>query len=323
MFLIIAVVFVAVFAIVVLLTAATGVVTKQRQKLVLERLESVAMAGRRRPEEEGFSLLREEMLRSLPALDRWLLQLDWFPQVRKLLLQADLKWTMTGLLMKCLAAGAATDLLVYWRTLTLPFAMIIGGVAATGPLLYVLYKRSEKFAAFEAKLPEALDLMVRALRAGHGLMAAIEMVAKELPDPIGGEFRKCFEEQNFGLEFREAMLNLAERVPTHDIRLFVTAVLIQKESGGNLAEILEKVAYVMRERFRLRRQVRVHTAQGRLTGWILGTLPVVVGVALYIIDPAHMSKLWQHPLGLKLMYAATAMTLLGGLIIRKIIRIRI
>lgn len=316
-------VFVAVAAAVVLLTAATGGLAQRQQKQVLERLESITMAGRRRPEDEGLSLLREEMLSEVPLINRWLQRIDLFPNVRAVLAQSGMKWTLAGLLMKCAAAGAAAGAAIYLRTRIWPFALALGAVAALVPYLYVLFRRGRRFDAFEEKLPEALELMVRALRAGYGLMAAIEMAGREMPEPIGGELKKCFEEQNFGLDFRQAMLNLAARVPIHDLQLIITAVLIQKESGGNLAEILEKVAYVIRERFRIKRQIRVHTAQGRLTGIILSALPVAVGVGIYIMNPEHMAKLWQHPTGVKLIYAATGMTLLGGLVIHKIVQIRI
>jgi tight adherence protein B len=144
-------------------------------------------------------------------------------------------------------------------------------------------------------------------------------VADESAEPIGGEFRICFDEQNYGLELRAAMDNLVTRVPLQDLRIAVTAILIQKESGGNLAEVLDKTAYVIRERFRLRRQVRVHTAQGRLTGWILSFLPVVLGIALYLINPDTMSLLWKREIGIKLLYTAAGMTIAGALIIRKIV----
>jgi len=322
MFLIIALVFVAVFLTVALLAITAGG-AKQKRKELADRLESVTLASRRRPQEEGLNLLREEMLAEVPVIDRWIQRLDLFPKLRRIMVQAGMRWTPGGLLSRCLAVGFPVAVAVYWRTGVGLFSVVAGLVAATGPIWYVLFRRSQRFDAIEAKLPETLELMVRALRAGHGLLAAIELVAREMPDPVGSEFRKCFEEQNFGLEFREALLNLVERVPISDIRLIVTAVLIQKESGGNLAEILEKVAYVIRERFRLKRQVRVHTAQGRLTGWILASLPLLVGVGLYLIHPGHMSKLWTHPLGLKLMYTAAGMTVVGGLIIRKIVRIQI
>src|SRR5437867_2973473 len=186
-----------------------------------------------------------------------------------------------------------------------------------------MYKRSQRFDRFEEALPQALDLMVSALRAGHSFISALESVVREAPNPVSGEFRKCFDEQNFGLEMRESMLNLGARVPIHDVHIIITAILIQKESGGNLAEILEKVAYIIRERFRLKRQVSVHTAQGRLTGWILTLLPLILGAGLYLVNPDHMSILWKNPTGLKLIYTASVMTLLGGLIIRKIVNIRI
>jgi tight adherence protein B len=161
--------------------------------------------------------------------------------------------------------------------------------------------------------------MVSALRAGHSFNSALGLAANESPNPIGKEFRICFDEQNYGLELKTAMTNLAVRVPLQDLKIVITAILIQKESGGNLAEVFDKAAYVIRERFRLKRQVRVHTAQGRLTGWILSFLPVVLGIALYLINPESMSLLWTRPLGVKLLYLSGGMTIVGGLIIRKIV----
>ena len=186
-----------------------------------------------------------------------------------------------------------------------------------------LYKRKQRFSKFEQELPEALDLMVSALRAGHSLVSALGLVAHESPDPIGAEFRICFEEQNYGLELRTAMSNLLTRVPLQDLRIVVTAILIQKESGGNLAEVLDKTAYVIRERYRLKRQVLVHTAQGRLTGWILSFLPIVLGIGLYLINPDTMSLLWRRPIGIKLLYTAAGMTVTGALIIRKIVNMEV
>jgi tight adherence protein B len=144
-------------------------------------------------------------------------------------------------------------------------------------------------------------------------------VAKESPEPIGGEFSICYEEQNYGLELRTAMGNMVERVPIPDLKIVVTAILIQKESGGNLAEVLDKTGYLIRERFSLKQQVRVHTAQGRLTGWILSLLPIALGIGLYLVNPTTMSLLWRRPIGVKLLYAAGAMTVTGSFIIRKIV----
>jgi tight adherence protein B len=183
----------------------------------------------------------------------------------------------------------------------------------------VLYKRNKRLNLFQKGLPEALDLMVSALRAGHSLVAAIGSVARECADPIGCEFRACFEEQNYGLELKTALDNLINRVPLQDLRIFATAIMIQKESGGNLAEVLDKTAHVIRERFRLKRQVGVHTAQGRMTGWVLTLLPVILGIALYFVNPEMMSVLWKNPLGIKLLWSASIMIVIGGLIIRHIV----
>jgi tight adherence protein B len=213
--------------------------------------------------------------------------------------------------------------LAYWRTDAILFGLMVGLVVASLPILFVFRKRTARFNQFEQGLPEALDLMVSALRAGHSLVAAIRLVAHESPDPIGGEFRICFEEQNYGLELRTAMENLTNRVPLQDLRIVATAILIQKESGGNLAEVLDKAASLIRDRFRLKRQIRVHTAQGRLTGWILSILPVVLGFGLYMLNPETMRVLWTRPTGLKLLYAAVAMTFTGGLIIRKIVNMEV
>jgi len=192
-------------------------------------------------------------------------------------------------------------------------------VLGFAPLGFVIIKRNKRFAKFEEGLPEALDMMVSALRVGHSFSAAMGLVGRECPDPVGTEFRVCFEEQNYGLELKTAMENLIARVPLQDLRMVATAILIQKESGGNLAEVLDNTSQIIRQRFRLRRQVRVHTAQGRLTGWVLTALPLLLGLALYIANPDLMSVLWTRPIGVKLLYIAGGMIIVGGLIIRKIV----
>src|SRR6185369_1036481 len=169
------------------------------------------------------------------------------------------------------------------------------------PMMNVLRKREKRFNRLRQRLPEALDMMVAGIRAGHSFTSAMGMVARESPEPVKREFRQCYDAQNFGLDLRHAMLNLGYRVPTRDIRMITAAVLIQKETGGNLTEILEKVSILIREDFRLQRQVQVHTAQGRLTGWILSILPLVLGVALYMVNPKQMSVLWERPVGLKML----------------------
>ncbi len=316
-------VFAVVFAIVLLVFRMAGGEGGKDRKLVRERLESLNRLARRGVIDEGLGILRHEMLSSIPALNRWLIELNLFPRLRTLLTQAGVQWTLEVLAFSSLGAGLAGGGIAYWRTGAWPFGVGLGLLAAGGPIGYVFFKRMERFGKFEELLPQALDLMVNALRAGHSLISAIEMAGREIPSPVGEEFKKTFDEQNFGLDLREALNNLALRVPLDDVHIVVTALLIQKETGGNLAEILDKVAYVIRERFRLKRQVRVYTAQGRLTGWILSLLPPILGAALFAVHPEHMSKLWTHPTGIKMLYASVVMTLIGGLIIRKIVRIRV
>jgi tight adherence protein B len=191
------------------------------------------------------------------------------------------------------------------------------------PFIYVFRKRAKRFRQFQLKLPETLDLMVSALRAGHSMVGALGTAAKEAPEPIGREFRLCFEEQNFGIELRTAMENLIARIPLQDVRMMTTAMLINKESGGNLAEVLEKTGHIIRERFRIQQQIRVHTAQGRLTGLVLSLLPVALGIALYTVNAKYMKVLFTHPTGHKIIAVAGTMNVIGLLIIRKIINIRV
>jgi len=173
-------------------------------------------------------------------------------------------------------------------------------------------QRSKRFGKFEKGLPEALDMMVSALRAGHSLIAAMGLVARESPDPIGTEFRICFEEQNYGLEMKTAIDNLLNRIPMQDLRIVATAIMIQKETGGNLAEVLDKTSWVIRERFRLKRQVATHTAQGRMTGIVLTLLPIILGIALYFVNPTLMSILWTRPIGIKLLWVASIMIVIAA-----------
>ena len=196
-------------------------------------------------------------------------------------------------------------------------------IGAALPFLFVRYKRGARLHKFEEYFPEALDLMSRAIRAGHAFGAGMKMVADELSEPVGPEFRKAFEEQNFGLSMKESLNNLAERMPLIDVRFFVTAVLIQRETGGNLSEILVNLANVVRERFKIQRQVRVHTAHGRFTGYVLLGLPGFLAVALSFLNPEHMEMLFKDPIG-KMMIAVTiVMQVIGWIWIKQVIKIEV
>jgi tight adherence protein B len=319
MLLILVLVFAGVFAVAALLMMAGGTGASQRAELARANLDAALASGRTDRRDQVVDVRKDELFSAIPWVNRWLLKLEIAPRLHTVLYQSGLKWTPGALLLMSAGCFTIVAYLVYLRTEALIFALLIGALAGAAPIAFVLHKRKRRFDQIEQQLPEALDLMVSALRAGHSMIAALRLVANESPQPISGEFRICFDEQNYGLELRTAMDNLVHRVPLQDLKIIVTAILIQKESGGNLAEVLEKAAYVIRERFRLKRQVRVHTAQGRLTGWILSFLPVVLGIGLYLINPANMSLLWTRPIGLKLLYTAAVMMLAGALTIRKIV----
>ena len=323
MALIVSIAFIAVFTVGMIVVMAITSRGRAREKQIWERLAAVSAAARRAPGDERLNILRQETLSSVPFFDAWLREMEVFPKLRVLLAHAESNWNLMGVLLRCLAVGSTVGLLIYWRTRVEVMAVALGVLASGIPILYLIYKRSQRFAAFEKSLPATLGLLVRALRSGQGLTFGIELIAKEMPNPVGDEFRKCFEEQNYGLELRDALVNLTERVPIHDVHIIVTAILIQRDTGGNLAEVLDNVAHVIRERYRLRRQIRTHTAQGRISGFVLALLPIVMGVVLFLARPDYISTLWRHPTGLNLLYASAIMTLCGALVIRSIIRIRV
>jgi tight adherence protein B len=204
------------------------------------------------------------------------------------------------------------------------WGLVAGAVLGFAVPFVVLHvKRNRRLRAFEEQFPEALDLIARALKAGHAFATGLKMVADEIHEPVGPEFRKTFDEQNFGLPLKDALENLTLRVPLLDVRFFATAVLIQRETGGNLSEILENLGHVVRERFKILRQVRVYTAHGRLTGYVLLALPAVLCIALSFINPDHMNLLFRERMGQMLLMVALVMQTVGYFWIRQVIKIEV
>ena len=273
--------------------------------------------------ESAADIRKTERLSRYLWLNRILARVDVASRLHRLLEQADVDWTVGRLLITGVFGWIGTACLLYLRVGSVMLAAALGAIVIPLPWLYVLRRRASRFRKFEEQLPEAIDLLCSALRAGHSLMTAVGFIGQEAREPLSGEFNICFKEQNFGVDFRTALMNLGTRMAVQDLQIFIAAVLIQKESGGNLAEVLEKVAQTSRERFRLRKQIQVHTAQGRMTGWILALLPVALGFAMYMVHPEGISILWTNPTGLKLLYTAVIMNVLGALVIRKVIRIRV
>ncbi|HEV3277702.1 MAG TPA: type II secretion system F family protein [Terriglobia bacterium] len=271
----------------------------------------------------GNTILRRESLSSIPWLNSLLQQVPGSLSLRLLITQAGSRWALSTLLFGSVLAALATAWIVSLFMPAVLLDLLVGVAVGVMPYLYLLAKRSARFQRFDKLLPEAIDLMSRALKAGHAVTSALEMVAQEIGDPVSGEFRIVFDEQNLGLPMREALLNLAQRLPLEDVRFVATAILVQRESGGNLAEVLDKTAGVMRDRIRLRGQLRIYTAQGRLTGWILCAMPFIIFGLVSMANYDYEKKLWTDPLGLHLVYTGLVMMAVGVLAIRKIVDIRV
>jgi tight adherence protein B len=237
--------------------------------------------------------------------------------------QTGVKISVSALLLMSLVCAALFGMILA-AAMRMPAGWIAG--SALGfmlPWMVLRIKRTRRLRAFEEAFPEALDLMARALKAGHAFATGLKMVADEMPEPIGPEFRKTFDEQNFGLPMKDALANLTARVPNLDVRFFSTAVLIQRETGGNLSEILENLAHVVRERFKILRQVRVYTAHGRLTGYVLLALPAFLAIALAFINPDHMQLLFRERLGHMLLGTAAVMQTVGYFWIKQVVKIEV
>jgi len=272
---------------------------------------------------EQLSILKERLLSNSPTLQRWLLSLPRIGSLDRWLEQSGSDWSVAQLLGYC--GLAALCVLALAPVLPLSFAMVLllALVAATMPPLRVISLRAKRLRKLEEQLPDAVDMISRSLRAGHSFSGALNMVGQEMKDPMGREFRLTFDEINYGVSVETALTNLAVRVPVGDLRYFVIAVLIQRESGGNLAEILDTIATLVRERLKLFDKIRVLSAEGRLSAWILGLLPFVTGALVFLVNPDFMNVLFDDPLGLKMIGTALVSMVLGVLWMRKIIRIRV
>jgi tight adherence protein B len=320
MALIVVLVFVGVLALVGLPLMMSATNSARQAKKIQNALDEALATDTKVKRTQVLNVRKSEQLSAIPWINSKLKQLDLGPRLNLLIHQADLNWTAGTLI-----AGSGVCFVLPYYVLSLrfkdPFLPVFAGlVLGAAPFSWVLFKRSRRLFAFQEGLPEALDMMVSALRAGHSLVAAMGLLARESPDPLGTEFRVCFEEQNYGLDMKVALDNLTHRIPLQDLRTVCTAIMIQKESGGNLSEVLDKTAYVIREGFRLKRQIATHSAQARLTGWILTFLPVGLGIGLYIVNGDMMKILWTNPLGVKMLYAAVIMLAIGGVVIRQIIK---
>lgn len=290
------------------------------EKAVAAQLANIE---KNQPTSEDQTTILKNEARPTTFVDDLAGKLPFTPRIDKLIQQAGMDWRASSVLF--LSAGGA--LVGGWLANAVAsnwsIAALVGIAIAFSPYLALSVLRAKRRHDFDALLPEAVDLMSRGLRAGHSIAAVLEMVGKEIADPVGTEFRGLHKEQSLGLPMRDGMMDLVERMPLDDMRFLATAILLQKESGGNLAHILDKTASVMRERARLKGQLRIYTAQGRITGWILCAAPFLMFALISVINHDYEKALLTNPLGLKMVYGGLVMMVLGILAIRKIIDVKV
>lgn len=296
--------------------------TDQYRRRIDERMKQLVQE-RGGASQREMQLIKDELLSTVPVFHRTLIRFEIFNRLQYLLQQADLKITVYRFVIYSLIGGFVVGLLTFFFSGALMAMFISTIVAMLAPLFYVLNRRQRRFNSFLEQLPDALELIVRSLQAGHSFSSALQMVATEMPEPIAREFGKTYEEQNLGLNIKAALENLVERVPILDLKLCVTAVLIQREIGGNLSEVLKNISHTVRERFRIQGEIRVKSAQARLSGYIVSALPFLLFFWINLVNPDYMKTLYDHPNGVYILSAGVLMQIIGWLIIRKIVNIKI
>jgi len=290
-------------------------------KRLAKRLRMISAGGY--SDSEEMSLLKRRLSSNGPAIERLMMLVPRLAHLDRFLIQSGTDWTLP---MYATYSGSLAALGLFGALLagkSLGIALIVAAVLGILPTFYLNFRRARRLKRFETLLPEALDLVGRALRAGHSLSSALQMTGSEMPDPVGEEFRQAFDEINFGISAQEALQNLANRVPSTDLRFFVIAVLIQRETGGNLSEILANISTIIRERLKLFGKVKALSAEGRFSGLVLIGLPFATAALLYLIDRDFMSLLWTDPTGLSFLKTSLVMMAIGALWMKRIVRIHV
>lgn len=313
-----------VFLLVALVAFAGASLFDQRNaqaRLIKDRLANVQKAPDR-PEAE-VALLRDEQLSKISVFDTLLRRSARVSAMQESLSQAGIRIRAGNFLLLCAGCGVFLGgaVLVWSKNPAIAWAALI--IGAFLPYSFISYRRQKRFEKIEELFPDAIDTLARAVRAGHAFTTALEMISNEVPEPLASEFRQLFEEQKFGMPVRDALMNFTERVPLVDIKFFVTAVMLQRETGGNIAEILGNLSYMIRERFKIQRQVKVHTAQGRLTMLLLMGMPPTVLTVLWLFSPDFIRPLFFDPLGHTLLVVSVTLQTIGYFVIRKIIKIQV
>ena len=320
MVLVFGVVLVLTFGVVLLMTRPTSAERTIEGRIAKLQAAPAAAASN---EDESSTLIKQTRLSTVPRIDAMLQRWQWMYKIHLLIEQAESSWTVAGVLACSLGLGVLGYGVGCYELPGAWLAFVPALALAASPFLALRYQRTRRLREFNRHLPEAIDLMSRALRAGHSLTAAIEIIGDESPEPVRSEFRAVYQQQNFGLPAREALVQLAHKIPLPELNFVVTAILLQRETGGNLVEVLERTTAVIRERLRIQGEVRIYTAQGRLTGWILSLLPIAMFFLLSLANRGYTRVLVEDPLGRKLVYTGLGLMVLGGLAIRKIVNVKI
>lgn len=269
------------------------------------------------------SLLKQRLLSDTPFLQHVLLNIPRVHVLDRLLMQSGLSMKLMTFIGLSLGLALGGFLLGQFLGLSVVFSIILLVLAGSLPYFYLIYRKDKRLTKFDEQLPDALDLIGRGVRAGHALPSALKMVGDEMANPIAEEFRAAFDEVNYGFSMQDALTNLATRVPSTDLQYFVVAVLIQRETGGNLAELLDNISAMIRARQKLYGTIRVLSAEGKLSAWILTLLPIVLALVINLINPAFMQVLWKDETGIKMIVGVAILMLLGIYWMRKIIKIRV
>ena len=311
------VVLIVAFAVLALITEPTKTDKQIHARLVALDRGTTASAGSEEP-----GIVKQITFSTIPAFDRFLRRNRTALHLQLLIDQCDLQWTVGRVIFSTLLLLGVGAALGNWWIMPGPVGWLPGLALGTVPYLYLVQKRARRLRRFTEQLPEAIDLMSRGLRAGQALPATVETVAQECDDPLRSVFRRAADEQSYGLPFREAMLNVSRRVPVPDLQFLITAILVQKETGGNLAQILDKASHLIRERVRVAGQLRIRTAQGRLTGWILVGLPFVLFIGMNFLHPGYGRVLFEEPLGQKMVTWAGILLAIGIFLVRRIVAVK-
>jgi tight adherence protein B len=292
-------------------------VEERLQKLIDERGPAVVS-------QRDIQELKQELLSDIPLFHQVLLRFEVFNRLQAILRQAEFtNITVYKFVVSSLIAGFVVAIIPALAQRSFFVWLVSLVVVSLLPLFYVLNRRRKRFKLFVEQLPEALEMIVRSLQAGHSFSSALQAIATEMPDPVAREFGKAYEEQNLGLSMKVALENLAERIPIMDLKLCVTAILIQREVGGNLSEVLANISHTIRERFRIQGEIRVKTAQARLSGYIVSALPFIMFFWINAANPKYLQSLYDHPMGMYILGTGIVMQIVGWLIISRVVKIEV